>query len=73
MTKKKHDARTTLAENALSIIQEIWSGKWEHINGLHTQPFIEIHELTDELKKRSPGFDLDQYQDALSRALRDYR
>ena len=73
MTKKKHKARIQLGESALSIIQEMWRGEWDHVDGLHTRPFTEINELTDELENRCPGFSLDQYQDALSRALRDNR
>ena len=72
MTKKKHEAREALSEAAHVLGGEIWDGKWEHIEGLHTTPIPKAHELLKELKERCPGHTDEAYEDALARGWYKY-
>ena len=68
MTKKNHAARVALEAAAYELSLEIWGGKWEHVRERNT-PIGRWTVLPRELEKRCSGHTLEQYQDALSRAM----
>lgn len=69
MSKKKTHAREHLREAVKSLVAEINSGAWNHIEELKTRPIGEQLELAKELEKRSPGHPKEVYLEAIGRAL----
>ena len=60
-----------LAEHAFTLAEEIHEGRWDHIPSIHFKPASACPEIIEELRKRSPGHSLEQYQAALAQALHD--
>jgi hypothetical protein len=59
----------TLQSVAIDFATEIHDRKWDHIACLKAKPAGACPEIIDELRKRSPGHTLEQYQRALADGL----
>ena len=62
---------TDLHKTAYALGAEIHNGKWSHVQCLHSKPAPACAEITDELRRRCPGYTLQEYQDALARGLHE--
>jgi hypothetical protein len=60
------DNISKLGDAAYLLAVEIQDGEWEHIECLQTRPAPDCPEFIEELRKRCPGFSIEQYQHALS-------
>lgn len=58
-----------LSQFGYDLAEEIRDGKWDHVSDLKKKPAPACIELTDEFRRRCPGYSLEQYQRALSDGL----
>lgn len=58
-----------LEDAAYALAGEIRDGKWAHVECLKVKPVPACPEIIDELRTRSPGHTLDQYQRAIADGL----
>lgn len=56
-----------LADQAYDLAVEIWDGKWSHVPGNERPGTCDA--ILSELRKRCPGFSLNDYQAALAKGL----
>ncbi len=68
MTKKKQAARAELRKAADELVNEILSGKWDHIQGLSTRPMDELTEIFEALENRCPGYTQEAYKETFLRS-----
>jgi hypothetical protein len=73
LTKNKHASREALRVAANSISEEVWEGKWNHVEGLRTAPIWQWSAVLDELERRCPGHTREEYLDAYSRSMVTWR
>jgi hypothetical protein len=69
MPSKKHNARIALSNASDILSDEIWGKKWDHIPTVHTKPICDCVEIIKELENRCPGHSIEEYQNAISRAM----
>jgi hypothetical protein len=69
MTKKKHLARIKLRDTAEALSLEIHEHKWDHLGEFPRKPIGKWKEIPRELERRCPGHSLEEYRDALARAM----
>lgn len=62
-----------LAQIGYDLAEEIRDGKRDHISDLKKKPAPACIELTDEFRRRYPGYSLEQYQRALADGLFAWR
>jgi hypothetical protein len=55
------------------LAEEIRLGRWSHLKDLLEKPASACVELIDELKVRCPGYDLEEYEQALANGLFETR
>ena len=65
--RKSERAALGLASDAL--IMEMNQGKWDHIPNLNNIPITQIIEINEELEKRCPGYEKEQYQESIARSI----
>ena len=58
---------------AVELIEEIHSGQWLHVTQFQTALVSENNEVIAEFRSRCPGFLRAEYEQALARALGEYR
>jgi hypothetical protein len=69
MTQKKHLARVALSKAAKALSEEIWEGKWDHLQEVESVPIGQWAEMAKELERRCPGHTLQEYRDAICREM----
>jgi len=62
-----------LSVAAYWLADEVRDGKWDHIPNIKVKPVPACPEMIDELRKRCPGYTVEQYQQALARGLSESR
>lgn len=55
-----------LSDAAYRFAEEIRNGRWSHLPDLRLVPMSACGAVTDELRRRCPGFSLEEYQQALA-------
>lgn len=73
MTKQAHLARQRLAETSDRLVREVAAGDWNHLSEIHGAPVGQWPKVIRSLVSFCPGFSQLEYQQALSRSLRDNR
>jgi hypothetical protein len=58
-----------LADAAYDLAVEIHEGDWKHVKCLDLKPAPACPEIIDALRKRCPGYSVEQYQRALADGL----
>ena len=58
-----------LIDSAHDLALEIRDGVWAHVDCLRVKPAAACPEIIDELRRRSPGHSLEQYQKAIADGL----
>lgn len=58
-----------LEDAAYVLAEEIRDGKWAHVECLKVKPVPACVEIINELRARSPGHTLEQYQRAIADGL----
>jgi len=71
--KVKDQARPALSDASNKLSEEIWEGKWDHIQGIRTMPIGQCTEILHELERRCPGHTSQEYQDAITRSMFTWR
>lgn len=64
---------TDLKSAAYKLAEEIWDKKWEHVSDLKTKPVPDCVEIIDELRRRCPGYRLEQYKRAIAQGMFESR
>ena len=62
-----------LAQAGATLAMEIQQGKWDHVRDLKTKPIGDCFELVEELRKRCPGYETEQYRRALASGVSNTR
>ena len=62
-----------LAKAAYTLADEIRDGKWNYVRGIHSEPVTRCPEIIDELRRRAPGYSLEEYQKAIARGMFESR
>ena len=58
-----------LEDAAYELAKEIRDGRWAHVESIKVKPVPACPEIIDELRKRSPGHTIEQYQRAITDGL----
>lgn len=58
-----------LAEAGYFLAEEIRDGRWRHVIDLAASSVTNCTDLTDELRRRCPGFSVAEYQRSLAEGM----
>ena len=67
--EKRKTEREKLGKIADQLIDEVWEGKWNHVQNLDSTPIGEWPLIIDEFKIRCPNHTQEEYIDSLKRSM----
>lgn len=67
--KERHQPRPARRDASNKLSEEIWEGKWDHIQVTWSMPIGQCTEILQELERRFPGHTSQEYQDVITRSM----
>lgn len=54
---------------AITLVDEIWGGKWDHVAEVKDKPIDQWTVMPAELMRRCPGYDPEQYRRIITKGM----